>query len=474
MRTRTRNMLVDTSPAGSMVVSENSPQTAPLPNGTYPLYFPATAYKHGRQESITDSVTNEFRRLQRLHQLPSHAVDHTTLVIGAPKPFLTVMDWRGATLTLSGTTLPMYSRALALMPATIPPSDLQSLQEATSDALRSTQSQDGTSLFNFIVELAEMRQLIHGIMNTLLKSRSMYQQGLAAGFRSGLKDTPSDWFLSEASLKGSYRHVIRAYKSWKKDPWQPVRGVMSFAKTSSTLLASAHLTNAFAIKPFLADLESFERAVRRLKQLQEKMKLGKPIRTRSQRTLPINKTQHQYAYSGVPSLDAMSQVFIQTDITVSATCTATYSTTKQSILQEVMAYCDALGVFPTASRIYNAIPFSFVIDYFSNLGDIIDALDGREAIIRPTEESLWTGFKASMKADFVLVPHEPGSSSHEDRTIVRSIPAVISCSRSWYARTAGSSQGNAPLKFRLPSLRQGVNLSALAISMVNGGLTYSR
>lgn len=146
-------------------------------------------------------------------------------------------------------------------------------------------------------------------------------------------------------------------------------------------IANGHLNYSFGWRPFLSDcsrivsaLASFQKKLRQLQQDN-----NKPVKRHFRRPmdsidLPAKKTGSANIVSGVTGYWTQETAFLVPP-TYCATCVFKYVLPDMSLVSnQVKAFLDTLGVQADATIIWNAIPYSFVVDWFFNVGGWIHSL----------------------------------------------------------------------------------------------------
>jgi len=139
---------------------------------------------------------------------------------------------------------------------------------------------------------------------------------------------------------------------------------------SSKDVAEAHLTGAFAVIPFIGDC----------KKLYDNLKhFDERIRDFKQRSLKQQKRYYREAGEWVGSEESLvesyeSVWFNSTQTRVNKYSTMTYSYTcpeLDSFSQKVKVFRDMMGLRLSLHNVWEAIPFSFVVDWFVRVGDFL-------------------------------------------------------------------------------------------------------
>jgi hypothetical protein len=150
-------------------------------------------------------------------------------------------------------------------------------------------------------------------------------------------------------------------------------------------LATVHLEWSFGIKPFISDLQSIYKTLKSLKknckEITDHAGLVENRHYSSQIPFPgsseLNGTISRFPIMENTSDVDLSGISVSYVITLSqidkgehATCRYSYSVPYLSEFESTVGkYLDAFGVSFDAAIIWNAIPFSFVVDWFINVGE---------------------------------------------------------------------------------------------------------
>lgn len=109
--------------------------------------------------------------------------------------------------------------------------------------------------------------------------------------------------------------------------------------------------------------------------------------------------------------------------------------------------------------VYQLIPYSFVLDYFLNVGEILDALSFCQADLAWYSRS----FRTITVSDDKLTPLRPSTLFGFPVVGYSMLPCQVQRSQKTFSRDAGP-LGLPSLVLKLPNARQGINLVALAAS----------
>lgn len=187
-----------------------------------------------------------------------------------------------------------------------------------------------------------------------------------------LKDFKSLW--RTVANRGGLRkgeafpaYVKRMFPNWKQ------------------ILAKSHLTWEFAIKPLISDVtalvEGLQKVQDQIKQFQSRA--GKP-QTRHYSEV-VEFTPPSYTWSYTTDNRGINYIWSKTpkvEVTRCATMRYTYSIpTMDDMFSRIMAYAASFGFNPfRLSNYWNAIPWSFVVDWVVDIGDLLDKYLSRELV----------------------------------------------------------------------------------------------
>jgi len=214
------------------------------------------------------------------------------------------------------------------------------------------------SILNFFYELKDFKELHRSIGSFWRLSKRMKPKQFLDGI-SPARD--------EAKFISS---LLRRYGT-------PTASLREIAKAA----AGAHLSWEFAIRPFVSDLSRmsniFASMMKRIKEYRDKA--GIP------QTRHYTETEDAPAFADIGvSLNAYQSIKITRPITPTverhATMRYTYSIPYMNeISSNILGVMGQLGISPSRpSIVWNAIPFTFLVDWFFNVGDLLDEWFGRD------------------------------------------------------------------------------------------------
>jgi hypothetical protein len=267
------------------------------------------------------------------------------------------------------------------------------------------------SLFNFLLELKDVKELLR-----LLRRLPMRK------------------------LRNLFRRKRRHY-----DPTRP--------------MAELHLLNEFGLKPLIADIITItcqlEQQVQEAQSAFAEAGLGRNSRHWSE-TRVIDDSGLTYG-GNYYYYRAIGQVELQT---FTATMEYSYNYSARS---EIAAFMRYWGLVPTWESVWNAMPFTFLVDYVSKVGKSIARMEkdpNVDLLMRQYCESLFTQRSSGIH----LVPAECHEGVAVVDGVVRSdkLPLVSGYQSSLYTRrVAHPNRGAALPGFVRPSSRQALNSAAL-------------
>lgn len=149
--------------------------------------------------------------------------------------------------------------------------------------------------------------------------------------------------------------------------------LFSRAKTLTQNAAGAHLNYSFGWKPFISDLRELYERLTTFKAALAKYKSqqGQILTSHYQVKYPSSK--HYWKHPGWWPLKSDEN---WTNHVATASMTYHYKIPMiDAMYADIKGLCDVLGLKLTPSVIWNGIPFSFVGDWFFNIGDVLSKYD---------------------------------------------------------------------------------------------------
>lgn len=270
--------------------------------------------------------------------------------------------------------------------------------------------------------------LPHGLISEIAKAEAYAFNAMRPSFKTGfstlnflleLKDLKSLVPNTLETLRGFYNNLSATLKVYG-DLSKAYRGRRLPDLNRSTLnqilnfTAEVKLTKDFGIEPLIRDIDSVCSVLKRLdnnvrawregtKALQLTRHFKASIEASSEYkesltqnvTVPLTGCQVNYECK-VTSFDSQSNGTPTDHVSYNATMAYTYaSKTLGDIDPYVAALYTGLGIVPDASIIWNAIPFSFVLDWFVNIQGFLDKYASLDLITSEVTIQSWlTGIRS--------------------------------------------------------------------------------
>jgi hypothetical protein len=172
-----------------------------------------------------------------------------------------------------------------------------------------------------------------------------------------LKDFKS---IAKYLARQPLKKMANAFRRWRRDP----KFIRKFDPTRP--IAEAHLVNAFAIKPLISDILAIQA------QLQEMVREAQD--TFQLEGLEGNTRHYTQVYPSVK--DGGSYKLFRSGTLYQTTFTATLSYEYQySMRADWDAFTRYWGFDLSPEVVWNGVPFSFLADYFINIGETLALLD---------------------------------------------------------------------------------------------------
>lgn len=143
--------------------------------------------------------------------------------------------------------------------------------------------------------------------------------------------------------------------------------------------AEGHLTWSFAVKPFISDASEIYRQLTNYQAIIDDFleRRGK-IQKRYYREVSLDETSEDTVWGNWTNWVIRR---VKSKYTMTATMTYTYTAPDLDTLSDQMkAFRDITGLRFTAANVWEAIPFSFVVDWFFRIGDWLENF--QEPLIR--------------------------------------------------------------------------------------------
>lgn len=193
--------------------------------------------------------------------------------------------------------------------------------------------------------------------------------------------------ISRCSPANPHASLYNTIVELKRDGLPLLPGLETIRKRNAAGLSSDYLNYEFALKPLFSDLRSLAQSARRAESLlsQYVRDSGRvvrrgyefPVEVRSERSVWAEKTTpvptlNTYAYGqymgpGVQELSSKTKRWFKGAFT--------YYVNESSLgglKAELQKMQYLYGVLPTPDAIYNLIPWTWLIDWFVNLGDVVN------------------------------------------------------------------------------------------------------
>jgi len=250
-----------------------------------------------------------------------------------------------------------------------------------------------------------------------------------------------------------FKRPLSALSSKIRELWGAIRkGKINLDPTKPA--AELHLLNSFAIQPLIADLFAIkEQLDEMVRQLQEEFKLsGMTGNTRHYSETWVHQNTAVQAYRSYYSVGwHYSTKFV-------ATLDYSFDYRMRSFNDAVATYW---GAKLTAEAIWNAIPFSFLVDYVFTIGKSIARMthdDNVHTNIHQYCESLLSCRSYGTHIDPGVMP----SPIIVNNQFVTGVTLVAGTKASYYTRTVCvPNKGTSLPRVKMPNLSQGVNALAL-------------
>jgi hypothetical protein len=262
-------------------------------------------------------------------------------------------------------------------------------------------------------------------------------------------------FLIELKdFKFLFRRVSGKLNVWKN----LLRSLYDPARSLRHNLANLRLQYAFAWKPLVADLQDVIKGLRTFEKRYNALvaAFNKSIRRRA--SLPVTIAPWQVTYDRPWDSISHQSFFMKYRYEKPPLWRMTVKYRfKVPLLRSTATWSlgvlDSLGVNPNPAILWNAIPFSFVLDWFVGVGDWLDSF-GQENISIPVEvEELVYSVKGTRRYEAV------SGISVGASTQLTLLTADQSAYQRWVERFPVQYH---PLNVHLPSFWQAVNGAALA------------
>lgn len=228
-------------------------------------------------------------------------------------------------------------------------------------------------------------------------------------------------------------------------------------------LAAADLTYQFAIKPLISDLQGLMTMGQHINAQLDRLNSSKPVIVRG--------SAHDETSEEEITFDAGNQAkynLTTTNCRAKRTCTAwaqiQYDFANTPRPSEKLLLLDALGVDQPITAIWELVPFSFLVDYFIEVGDFLSQFDG--SLVELPYTLIQDGY--SVKTEYtgtVTTVFDNGDWSRDWSNKEGPGKATGRLSKTIYKRRKGplNYEGIALPKLTLPNLRQLGNIGELIL-----------
>jgi hypothetical protein len=243
------------------------------------------------------------------------------------------------------------------------------------------------SMINFLWELKDLKELAVKAKNieTALRALSVRDHGWV--LNSAWRDVPPcDYInlLREEIRNGMLKHVWRDFVRFVKQHKSLLAGPPSkppkYGDTVGALQQTAnwHLAIQFGLRPLLSDLHTLFDFANTINQKVEHLQAHSGLigKMHYKKKVLSSEKGGDFEFSEVGALK--HQRIINYRMVYHLSCKASYDmpdlTTSSGALAATL---DSMGFVLGPSVVWNAIPYSFVVDWFSNVGDILSTYDFR-------------------------------------------------------------------------------------------------
>jgi len=178
-------------------------------------------------------------------------------------------------------------------------------------------------------------------------------------------------------------------------------------------ISGAHLNVSFGWRPFLSDVERLRGALRnfqkKLRRLQEEA--NKPLKRHYRRFTDLVSLPTNNPATDASGIHRIETRWIQRPV-YCATVQYSYVMPDMSLVSnQIKGFLDSLGVQWNPSIIWNAIPYSFVVDWFFNVGDWLNQLRSDNLQIPATVTDFCHSIKFEYRDSYF---HKPASTYAPD------------------------------------------------------------
>lgn len=225
--------------------------------------------------------------------------------------------------------------------------------------------------------------------------------------------------------------------------------------------AGLYLTWELALKPLLSDLASIHAQLATLvRELQAEFKIAGSEDQSSHYSEPLGVVENLTTYS---NNNYWYQLGTRRKTLFTATMHYQYAYEMRSTVDAIVKYW---GLSPTPETFWNAIPFSFIVDYFIKIGDSIHAMTKDPNVdlrMHDYAESLLTTVRTGyiVKNDdrlccLVLDGQLDDSGKNHDGALISGVQGTI-----YERRITRPNYGPALPRLKSPSMKQGMTMGAI-------------
>lgn len=240
---------------------------------------------------------------------------------------------------------------------------------------------------NFIAELAEMGVLSKQAASRYFERRDKALQRALERAKRPKRKVGIGWFPNIPITSGVYgfkrryrdtaKAIYKGFASLGKHTLRSLERIMGYA-------AWANLAYQFAVRPAISDAKKIANLLEGWRSLVsdlirqagvlQRRHYGRPV---DLFTLPAATTRASYTHQNMATTVVSRHEFISRP-KYHATMLFTYDAVAlQGLLGKLDGLIHAFGVNRVASIVWEAIPFSFVVDWFVNVGDMLANLEDR-------------------------------------------------------------------------------------------------
>lgn len=264
------------------------------------------------------------------------------------------------------------------------------------------------------------------------------------------------------------KHPIAKLSNYMRKISRKIRKRGTWIADHSKPLAELHLQNEFALKPLLSDIFTITCQIEELvANVQQEFSDAGRERNSRHYTEELFRTE--------ADIRTPANIANAPQITVGTTCTTTFNATMEYSYEYNMrgtldAFMKYWGVYPSAEAVWNALPGSFLFDYFIKVGDSLK-LASRDPNVLLNMSQYCESLKSVMSVGVCFKPEWLYAPVVLTGLTYGSMPVGLSTSNNQVhgARTllytrypTSPNKGIALPRVKLPSSKQAINMLALA------------